>query len=61
MDTASVFESSADANFSGSALFHYDTTTDILYYSSDSTTASALVVTQLQSGVTLNAHDLMIV
>jgi hypothetical protein len=40
---------------------HYDTTDDTLYYSSDGTTASALVVAQLQSGVLLNAHDMMIV
>lgn len=62
MDVATVFESSADADYqSNTSLFHYDTSSDTLYYSADGTTASAIVVTQFQSGVVLNAHDLMIV
>lgn len=62
MDVDAVFESSADAEFlTNTSRFHYDTTTDTLYFSADGTTASALVVVQLQSGVILTAHDMMIV
>ena len=60
MDTTFLFESTADAEFLGS-LFHYDTSTDTLYFSSDGTTASAIVVAQLQAGVLLNSNDLLIV
>jgi VCBS repeat-containing protein len=60
MDTSLVFESSPDDQFFG-AIFHYDTTNSVLYFSSDGTTASAIVVAQLQSGAALNAQDLMIV
>ncbi|MEJ0076865.1 MAG: VCBS domain-containing protein [Alphaproteobacteria bacterium] len=59
-DTSGIFESTGDADFIGS-LFHYDTANQTLYFSSDGTNASAIVVTQLQSGVLLNSHDLMIV
>jgi VCBS repeat-containing protein len=62
MDVATVFESSAHADFqSNTSLFHYDTSSDTLYYSADGTTASAIMVTHFQSGVVLNAHDVMIV
>ena len=59
-DTAGIFESTADADFLGN-LFHYDTANQTLYFSSDGTTASAITVAQFQSGVLLNAHDLLIV
>jgi VCBS repeat-containing protein len=55
-----IFDSTGDAEFFGS-LFHYDTSNQILYFSSDGTTASAIVVAQFQPGVDLHAHDLMIV
>lgn len=62
MDMSAAFESSSDAEFiSGSARFHYDTTAATLYYSGDGTTASAIVLAQLQAGVILNHNDLMIV
>ena len=62
MDMEAIFESSADANFTSDGIrFHYDTTTDTLYYAADGLTSSAIVVTQLQSGVTLHAQDMMIV
>ncbi len=62
MDMSTVFESSADADFvSGSSRFHYDTSSTTLYYSGDGTTASAIVLAHLQSGVVLNANDMMIV
>jgi VCBS repeat-containing protein len=60
MDVSLVFESTADAEFVG-GLLHYDTTANALYFSSDGTTASAILVAQLQSGVLLNAQDLLIV
>jgi Ca2+-binding RTX toxin-like protein len=60
MDASTVFESSGDAVFFGS-LFHYDEANQTLYFSSDGSTASAIVVTQLQPGVLLQGHDLLIV
>jgi VCBS repeat-containing protein len=62
MDTSSVFESSGDDQFSGSgAVFHFDTANETLYFSADGTTASAITLAQVQAGVTLHAHDLLIV
>lgn len=59
-DTSGIFESTADAEFFGS-LFHYDTSDQILYFSQDGTTASAIVVAQFQPGVDLHSQDLLIV
>jgi hypothetical protein len=62
MDVSSVFESSADDQFSGfGAVFHFDSTNNTLYFSADGTTDSAVAVTTVQSGVTINPHDLIIV
>ncbi len=61
-DVTSVFESSGDDQFSGSgAVFHFDTANETLYFSADGTQASAITVVQVQAGVTLHAHDLLIV
>jgi Ca2+-binding RTX toxin-like protein len=62
MDVTSTFETSADDQFSGfGAQFHFDTANQTLYYSSDGTQVSAVAVTTVQSGVTINPHDLLIV
>jgi VCBS repeat-containing protein len=62
MNTTSVFESSADGQFSGSgAVFHFDTSNQTLYFSADGTQTSVIAVAQVQAGVILNAHDLLIV
>jgi VCBS repeat-containing protein len=61
MDVTSTFETSSDDQFSGSAQFHFDTGNQTLYYSSDGTQAAAITVTQVQAGVMLNPHDLLIV
>ena len=62
MDTTSVFETSGDDQFSGSgAVFHFDTANETLYFSADGTQASAITLAQVQAGVTLHAHDLLIV
>jgi VCBS repeat-containing protein len=60
MDTAFVFESSPDDQFFGS-LFHYDTTNQALYFSSDGTNAAVTLLAQFQPGVVLEANDLFIV
>jgi VCBS repeat-containing protein len=61
-DVSSLFETSGDDQFSGSgAEFHFDTANQTLYFSSDGTQASAITVVQLQAGVLLNSHDLLIV
>jgi VCBS repeat-containing protein len=62
MDVTSVFETSGDDQFSGSgAVFHFDTANETLYFSADGTTASAITLVQVQAGVTINPHDLLIV
>jgi VCBS repeat-containing protein len=62
MDVTSVFESSGDDQFSGSgAVLHFDTANQTLYFSADGTTGSAITLVQVQAGVTINPHDLLIV
>jgi VCBS repeat-containing protein len=61
MDVSSVFETSADDQFSGFAQFHFDSANQTLYFSADGTQASAITVTTVQAGVTINPHDLLIV
>jgi VCBS repeat-containing protein len=62
MDVTSIFETSGDNQFSGfGAEFHFDTANQTLYYSADGTTASAITLVQVQAGVTINPHDLLIV
>jgi VCBS repeat-containing protein len=62
MDVTSTFETSGDNQFSGSgAVFHFDTANETLYFSADGTTASAITLAQVQAGVTINPHDLLIV
>jgi VCBS repeat-containing protein len=61
-DVTSVFETSGDDQFSGSgAVFHFDTANQTLYFSADGTTGSEIALVQVQSGVTINPHDLLIV
>ncbi|MEA2939787.1 MAG: hypothetical protein QOD09_316, partial [Bradyrhizobium sp.] len=62
MDVSSTFETSGDDQFSGSgAVFHFDTANETLYFSADGTQASAITLVQVQTGVDLHAHDLLIV
>jgi VCBS repeat-containing protein len=61
-DVTSIFETSGDDQFSGSgAEFHFDTANQTLYYSADGTQTSAITLVQVQAGVTINPHDLLIV
>jgi VCBS repeat-containing protein len=62
MDVTSVFETSGDDQFSGTgAVFHFDTGNQTLYFSADGTTGSEIALAQVQAGVLLNPHDLLIV
>lgn len=62
MDVTSIFETTADDQFSpGGIQFHFDTANQTLYYSADGTQASAITVATVQAGVVLNPHDLLIV
>jgi VCBS repeat-containing protein len=62
MDVTPLFETSGDDQFSGfGAEFHFDTANQTLYYSADGTQASAIALAQVQAGVTLHAHDILIV
>jgi VCBS repeat-containing protein len=62
MDATPIFETSNDNQFSGfGPEFHFDTGNQTLYFSPDGTTGSAIAVAQVQAGVTINPHDLLIV
>jgi Ca2+-binding RTX toxin-like protein len=62
MDASSTFETSGDNQFSGDgAQFHFDTANQTLYFSADGSQGNAHAVTSMQAGVTLTAHDLLIV
>jgi VCBS repeat-containing protein len=62
MDVTPLFETSNDNQFSGfGAEFHFDTANQTLYYSADGSQASAIALAQVQAGVTLHAHDILIV
>jgi VCBS repeat-containing protein len=61
MDVTPIFETSGDDQFQGIGKFHFDTANQTLYFSPDGTTASAISVAQVQAGVTINPHDLLIV
>jgi VCBS repeat-containing protein len=62
MDVTSLFETSADNQFSGfGAEFHFDTANQTLYFSADGSQASAITVASVQAGVVFNPHDLLIV
>jgi hypothetical protein len=56
MDATSVFESSADLQFSGSGAVS-DTSNQTRYFIADGTQSSVITVAQVQAGVTLNAHN----
>jgi VCBS repeat-containing protein len=62
MDVTSVFETTGDDQFTGSgAVLHFDTANQTLYFSADGTTGSEIALAQVQAGVTINPHDLLIV
>jgi VCBS repeat-containing protein len=62
MDATSVFETTGDDQFTGSgAVLHFDTANQTLYFSADGTTGSEIALAQVQAGVTINPHDLLIV
>jgi len=62
MDVTPIFETTADNQFSGTgAEFHFDTANQTLYFSADGTTASEQTLAQVQPGVTLHPHDILIV
>ena len=62
MDVTPIFETSGDNQFSGfGPEFHFDTGNQTLYYSANGTTASEMTLAQVQPGVTLHPHDVLIV
>jgi VCBS repeat-containing protein len=62
MDVTPVFETTGDNQFSGfGAVLHFDTANQTLYFSADGTTGSEIALAQVQAGVTINPHDLLIV
>jgi Ca2+-binding RTX toxin-like protein len=62
MDTTPIFETSNDNQFAAAGdRFHFDTANQTLYFSGDGTTASEIALAQVQAGVTINPHDLLIV
>jgi VCBS repeat-containing protein len=62
MDVTSIFETSGNNQFSGfGPEFHFDTANQTLYFSADGTTASEQALAQVQPGVILHPHDVLIV
>jgi VCBS repeat-containing protein len=62
MDVTPIFEASGDNQFSGSgAEFHFDTANQTLYFSANGTTAAEQALAQVQAGVTIHPHDVLIV
>jgi len=62
MDVTPVFETSSDNQFSGAgAVFHFDSANQTLYFSANGTTASEMALAQVQAGVTIHPHDVLIV
>ncbi|TPQ36289.1 hypothetical protein C2U70_13120 [Bradyrhizobium guangdongense] len=61
MDVSSTFETTGDDQFSGATVFHFDTANNTLYYSADGTQASAVAIVSVQSGATVNPHDILVV
>jgi Ca2+-binding RTX toxin-like protein len=62
MDVTQFFESSNDNQFSGEGpLFHFDTANNTLYFSATGTSDSEIALAQVQAGVTIHAHDILIV
>ncbi len=62
MDVTQLFETSDDSQFSGQGpLFHFDTANDTLYFSATGVTGSEVALAQVQPGVTIHAHDILIV
>jgi VCBS repeat-containing protein len=62
MDVTPVFETSGDNQYvAASSVFHFDTGNQTLYFSPDGTTAHEQALAQVQAGVTLHPHDVLIV
>jgi VCBS repeat-containing protein len=62
MDVTQFFETSNDSQFSGEGpLFHFDTANNTLYFSATGTSDSEIALAQVQAGVTIHAHDILIV
>ena len=61
MDVTSMFQTAASDQFNGLSGFLFDTANQNLYFSADGTQGSALALAQVQSGVTINPHDILVV
>ncbi len=61
IDVSSTFETTADGQFSGFAVFNFDTSNNTLYFSADGGVTSPVAVLAVQAGATVNAHDILIV
>lgn len=61
MDVTSVFQTAASNQFNGLSGFLFDTANQTLYFSADGTQGAALTLAQVQAGVTINPHDILVV
>jgi VCBS repeat-containing protein len=61
MDVSSIFQTTADNQTNGIQGFLFDTGNQTLYYSADGTQGAQIALAQVQAGVTVNPHDLLIV
>ena len=61
MDVTPLFQTAASDQFNGLSGFLFDTANQTLYFSADGTQGSALALAQVQAGVTINPHDILVV
>jgi Ca2+-binding RTX toxin-like protein len=61
LDVTPMFQTAASDQFNGLSGFLFDTVNQTLYFSADGIQGSALALAQVQAGVTINPHDILVV
>lgn len=61
MDVTPMFQTAPSDQFNGLSGFLFDTANQTLYFSADGTQGASLTLAQVQAGVTINPHDILVV
>lgn len=61
MDVTPMFQTAASDQFNGLSGFLFDTANQTLYFSADGTQGAVLALAQVQAGLTINPHDILVV
>lgn len=56
-----MFQTAASDQFNGLSGFLFDTANQTLCFSADGTQGASLTLAQVQAGVTINPHDILVV